>query len=558
MRTSYFSDIHLKNTTFEAARQAYVEWVVGAGRFDRLRPGRREVGIDTHWPMRDLFEGTSLVGQADARVDTRRQSDRYLLRMVHRDSKRPEILWHNLAELRQTSGGVRISHAVWRTAPSDATLAPLSAAPSVLRRLMEWNGHAIEPRDLGNTSIIQIDEESAEQTVHHLLLDTGRTCPAVLVTPSVSDEVLLDTESLRKRLAGQARVLVCTSHAAAEAVTLSLQQHGFPRQFATHSGALRLFLPKLQSNDSPYRHALWTTSRMLALTNIDHLAGEIAEEAVRNTVPRGFFRSIENFDLDAARVRTDKVISEAQAPSDKKQIDELRADRNRLLEALQAATKEIEGLNRRCDEEETQHLETLDLLKLRERELDELRGSLHKEQSKNAALSAVSTRTVRVAPDEPERLEVLRAIAQPSTPEQCMRALVLLYPESVLVLPSAIGSAKEAGHFRLTHQLWPLLVALATDYVERMQTSPGGDGAAKAVFGSKFAARESDTAMGNERSRSERTFHNGDATYVMWRHLKIGVADNTTDAIRLHFEWLGDEGRVVVGHCGRHLYLPGH
>lgn len=85
----------------------------------------------------------------------------------------------------------------------------------------------------------------------------------------------------------------------------------------------------------------------------------------------------------------------------------------------------------------------------------------------------------------------------------------------------------------------------------------GGDVVAREVFGDKvFAAKESKTAMNNERARRERTFAFKGKTYLMWRHLKIGAKDAAEESIRVYFDWIADERKILIGHCGEHLYLP--
>jgi hypothetical protein len=39
----------------------------------------------------------------------------------------------------------------------------------------------------------------------------------------------------------------------------------------------------------------------------------------------------------------------------------------------------------------------------------------------------------------------------------------------------------------------------------------------------------------------------------MMRHLKIGVKPSRHETIRVHFEWLLEEKKIIIGHCGRHL-----
>ncbi|WP_282454615.1 hypothetical protein [Burkholderia gladioli] len=39
----------------------------------------------------------------------------------------------------------------------------------------------------------------------------------------------------------------------------------------------------------------------------------------------------------------------------------------------------------------------------------------------------------------------------------------------------------------------------------------------------------------------------------MEKHLKIGIKDSVAETLRVHFEWVGADNVVVIGHCGKHL-----
>ena len=40
---------------------------------------------------------------------------------------------------------------------------------------------------------------------------------------------------------------------------------------------------------------------------------------------------------------------------------------------------------------------------------------------------------------------------------------------------------------------------------------------------------------------------------VMEKHLKHGVKDSVAETLRIHFEWVADQKKLVIGHCGKHL-----
>lgn len=562
MRPSFYSEIHLRQTSFDEARRAYVEWIVGAKRFDKTREGRAAVGVNPNWSMRELHEGTSLFGTSDARVDTRLDGQRFLIRFVHRDLQTPTVLWHSVVKLRGDKVGVHVAHGVARSAPPGTWLDPKTGSPSALRRLLHWNGPDVTPEDIGDASVINVDAAGADETVEWLLLKGDRVSPIVLLVPQVEDtRFLIDPKMLSMRLAGLARVAACKDDAASKGITLALQQRGFSRQFATMDGAARLFFGGLGPADSPYKHRLWTGGRIESIEGdrLERLAAEVAESVVLHAVPQGFFRAIEDFDLDVSRVRVQRIIEAVRDQVDETRIENLRSDRDVLQKELEQATENVLKLRERVTEVETSHFDDLAKLEAAEQALDEQRDALRREKVKSQALSSAWDDSKPAYSLDAAGVEALRAISADDahpTPEQCLRALALLYDDRVVVLPSAIKSSQQAADFLHGDKLWRLLTSLATTYRDRLITQRGGDGIAKSVFGSSFAAKESETTMSNARARQVRTFTYEDVDYVMWRHLKHGTADTTVESIRVHFEWLADREQVIIGHCGEHLYLP--
>ncbi|WP_279611117.1 hypothetical protein [Burkholderia gladioli] len=39
----------------------------------------------------------------------------------------------------------------------------------------------------------------------------------------------------------------------------------------------------------------------------------------------------------------------------------------------------------------------------------------------------------------------------------------------------------------------------------------------------------------------------------MEKHLKHGVKDSAAETLRVHFEWIASEQKIIIGHCGKHL-----
>ena len=130
-----------------------------------------------------------------------------------------------------------------------------------------------------------------------------------------------------------------------------------------------------------------------------------------------------------------------------------------------------------------------------------------------------------------------------------LQAAEVAYPHRVSVLESAYQSAKESNHFQHGRQAFELIWKLVTIYWQTIGLK--GDAEARKCFGKSYAAKESEKL--SKAGRERRTFVYKGQDVLMERHLKIGTADNKADTFRLHFEWMPDETRIVIGHCGKHL-----
>lgn len=153
---------------------------------------------------------------------------------------------------------------------------------------------------------------------------------------------------------------------------------------------------------------------------------------------------------------------------------------------------------------------------------------------------------------------VLRDGATRQTPRQILELVDRVSPGCLVLLPSALKSADEASGFELGEKLFDQVWKLANQY-RQLRLKGGPDNLARDVFGNKvWAARESDTTANNAAGKAARTFAYKGQPLLMLQHLKIGVKDSVNHTLRLHFEWDAEDGVVVIGHCGPHLYVQGH
>lgn len=156
----------------------------------------------------------------------------------------------------------------------------------------------------------------------------------------------------------------------------------------------------------------------------------------------------------------------------------------------------------------------------------------------------------------PEALLTI-ALKDELSPIDCIEFIEQAHGNSCTVLDSARSSAKKMTRFLYGRVLLGLLVRLVTTYREALKD--GGDSKARVVFGkSEYAAKESQTVMANKAMCRQRTFDYDGTKVEMFRHLKIGVDDDPTRTIRVHFHWDGNRQKIVIGYCGEHLPVSGH
>ncbi len=229
--------------------------------------------------------------------------------------------------------------------------------------------------------------------------------------------------------------------------------------------------------------------------------------------------------------------------------------RQALIEASQQAEEEQERAFEGFAEENEYLLNEISRLE------DELRDTQDEVRRKNFELSSVKSQLSTVGTDQRVDFDpapLLRLVArkgQPS-PLECLDITERYHRDKCTVLDSARRSARKSP-FINGCELLDLLIRLVTKY--RAGLLDGGDGTARLVFGkNEYAAKESEIVMSNPAMRRRRTFSYDGRRVEMFRHLKIGIADDLTQTIRVHFHWDSTRRKIVIGHCGEHLPVASH
>jgi len=376
---------------------------------------------------------------------------------------------------------------------------------------------------------------------HALAVEIGRQerdCPLLLVSPTKEGEYLLDVEDLQQVLIGLGQVVQIHRNFNSYDMAEVLGQ-----QFSAWGGAVNvLFTPtptgivrnKLFLSDEildwgsnqheRISHLLkWVTNN----TNVQRLRERIRPEGVAQLAIRRRMHAAreKSLRMTAEQLRLELEKAENEAAKQIEYFDEL-VNQNSQLEATVATLRE------------------------------ELEDAKKESARKDYTIQSLKDRLSQARESPSDGIDVTELVElawrdEPS-PLDCLDLLEKVYPDKCIVLPSARSSAEEMNGFANGRELMRLLRKLVTDYRSKLMNE--GDSRARTVFSNnEYAAKESETVMRNKAMRRLRTFLYDGREVEMFRHLKIGVANDVTKTIRVHFHWDADKEKIVIGYCGKHL-----
>lgn len=185
------------------------------------------------------------------------------------------------------------------------------------------------------------------------------------------------------------------------------------------------------------------------------------------------------------------------------------------------------------------------------------RSQAYQEQKRlNDSLADALAQKGEVMADEPALDAVATWIVQPerqmSVPN-ALRVAEILSQGRLVVLPSAKKSAEDVPvECQSGSRCFQLLMRLTKLWMPAYLN--GGDAAARKVFTpNTYSSRESNILQGTKELIRCRTFNYKGQEMPMLKHLCIGVKRNTALTLRIYFECVQDEEKIVVGWCGEHL-----
>lgn len=150
----------------------------------------------------------------------------------------------------------------------------------------------------------------------------------------------------------------------------------------------------------------------------------------------------------------------------------------------------------------------------------------------------------------PDTSDAFLALVRGSTPLAVVEAFKALSANHVVVLDSALASAKKST-FKNATKLMESLILLAGEYYNQIILEGKPDSVAKDVLATTYRAGESDTTISVPKLRAQREFKYEGETVLFAQHLTIGVKRGNHTTIQVHFKII--DKKLVIARVGTHL-----
>ncbi len=370
----------------------------------------------------------------------------------------------------------------------------------------------------------------------------NRDYPILIVSPKRTGQYLVECENLQEQLFGLAQVVMVDSN-----FNSYEMEEMLGRNMSAWDGAINIL--HTPDGRARIRNTLMRSEEIeawgdRAQSKISKLLGLVTD---KTNIPR--LRELIRFDgverlalkrrLDAFRARRTQDSPASISPAE---MDMLWVEIERLETQLKQACDERDAISMRCMQLEDEKLDIDSQLRSANYRIKEISRSSTSNGEESELVNALLIFACQQ--DSPAPADVLKLIES-------------VYPERCVVLDSAHDSAADMHQFGHGRRLLDMLRRLMTEYYEAIQT--GGDNQARKVFSAdEYSATESETVINSKTLREARAFYFDGKPIEMFRHLKIGKADDLRKTIRVHFAWLHENRKIVIGHCGEHLPISSH
>jgi len=348
-----------------------------------------------------------------------------------------------------------------------------------------------------------------------LVRDEKRPLPLVVVSEQEGFQVHPELDvGLAYDLAGMALVAAIDDDAA-WTVTRTLGS-----QWSCFNGAIRVYWPASLGLTDPFRHELWTSTRLMEGVETTERAASRLRGRLRRLLfemscyagqrPR-LFQEIE------ASVRREEQKALLQAASEARDYQQLFEDALRENERLSTAVGRLEAENRDLG------IQLSNERLLREYAEQQVPAGTSVEEPPPQTVADAVSQARRLLTDElvfgddvDRGVQTLATSAGP--PDKILRWL---------------RGLAELAH---THRRGPLGASIANWLSQR----------------SMATTRESETIRNSGAEMRKRTWHDGTGRRKFESHMKVTDATSPDRCVRIYFEWDATAVKVLVGWIGRH------
>ena len=427
---------------------------------------------------------------------------------------------------------------------STLVVQPASASqPRVIRYLMDNVKESGKAHFAPSVPGIKLKTVGKDKNTYRALAadveHESRNYSIVLISPDTDGRYLVDPGGLQKKVFGLAQVVRVSPEYNSYDMEDILGQ-----RWSAWDGAVNVIQTRARTGFIRGRVLRSPEIEEMGPSQADRVAHILANVTAQTNVPR--LRK---------RIRPESV---AQL-SLRRHMQELHARATKMgtaafLEQLEKLTAEVQKGDELITDLDSYSNDLETEKELLSSELEEAREALRTKEYENQGLKHRLDHAGERRDKEEDLDYLLQLVCQDAEPSvvDCLRLIETVYGDRCVILESARESASKMNRFSRGRYLLDRLIRLVTVY--KGELVRGGDAWAKHVFGpSEFAATESETITSNKTMVRARTFEYNGQQVPMFRHLKIGVADDQSKTIRVHFHWDSDREKIVIGYCGPHL-----
>lgn len=466
----------------------------------------------------------------------------WAIRYDHTDSRVPGRMWSTEIIIAQRSNAVDFS---LRSSISTNEFEPEfeTTIPGIVKQITEHPGLVSDGSRITD-EVTDVEDETDLDILVECLEDGKRTRPIIVISLDADCEdfsqSIIDAGLLGKKTLGLAHIARITGP-----MCYRLSDR-LGKKLSVYNGAVRVYRTGFNTSSSnPYDHPLYLKEAIQSWSD-HHSGADFVQFLVKASAAESMPRRQTSYTQVKQHVLEQRMLnnqsSRTRNTTNEELFDLSEAENKNLKLLIESLQQEIHDLDDYNDE----LCESVDK---KEAEVRKLNADI---ESLKYNLSALEAKPAS-RDNQDIRALILNLISDNPSLIQALNFIKDYYPDQICVLDSAYKSARESSDLKHGKKALHLLVKLATDYYKTLLHSAGGDSEARKVFGNNaYAANEGNAAL-SEAGRNRRTFLYGSEPILMLSHLKIGTADNATNTLRIHFKWIADEKKIVIGHCGKHL-----